>query len=166
MEDFKALAAVRPDAQVRLQTSSVPKQWLRGTLLALKPDTLVVQSGSTDWLAIPSALLMQFEVVQGKKRNAGKGALIGLLSGTLADIAFSFAVDVGDSNAPGGTEGSRLWAFSIGTIVFILPATLIGTFLGAAIHTDRWTDVPLDRLRMGILPQKQGGVIQAVLLNF
>jgi hypothetical protein len=48
------------------------------------------------------------------------------------------------------------WCFGVGAIVVAVPSAFVGGIIGAFIKTDRWEEVPLDRLRVSFAPQRDG----------
>ena len=40
--------------------------------------------------------------------------------------------------------------------IFGLGGAVVGTLIGSAVKTDRWEEVPLDRLRLQVAPQRDG----------
>jgi hypothetical protein len=47
-----------------------------------------------------------------------------------------------------------------------LPGGLLGLGIGSLIRTDRWEEVPLQRLRAYLIPHVRGGVALAFSLAF
>jgi hypothetical protein len=61
-----------------------------GTLLALQPDSLVMESDG-DTLALPLGIVTGLDVRRGRKANTAKGAGIGFLLGSLAGALIGYA---------------------------------------------------------------------------
>ena len=130
-----------------------------GTFVAWKSDTLVVQSNG-DILALPLDSVTRLDVSWGRKTNTGKGAGIGLVLGGLAGAFIGLAsheecVPRGWFSCIGpdfGSEGAALGGALLGG----LGGLVVGALIGSAVKTDRWEEVPLDRLRVNLAPQRDG----------
>ncbi len=46
---------------------------------------------------------------------------------------------------------------AVGGVIGGLGGLVAGALIGSAVETDRWVDVPLDRLRVSLGPQRGGG---------
>ena len=111
-------------------------------------------------LVLPLASLTKLEVSQGMKSHIGRGALLGLLLGLVSAVAVCVAtVEEAETNtfAPdllrpcnGGLTGA----------VFLGSVTL-GVIIGAAVKTESWQDVPLDRIRVSLTPRGGGLAVSA-----
>ncbi len=127
-----------------------------GTFVAWKGDTLVVETkGYT--LALPLDSVTKLDVSRGRKTNTGEGAVIGLLVGGVVGAVIGYA---SYEECVGG------WAcfgdlgpgvnVAAGGVIGGLGGLVAGAFIGLAIETDRWQEVPLDRLRVSLGPQRDG----------
>jgi hypothetical protein len=128
-----------------------------GTFVAWKSDTLVFQSNG-DTLSVPVNLVTRLDVCWGRKTNTGKGAGIGFLLGGLVGAVIAYASYeeceggwscIGPDFGPGG-------AALMGGLVGGAGGVLFGAIIGTAIKTDRWQEVPLDRVRVSLGPQRDG----------
>ncbi len=123
-----------------------------GTFLAWDADSLVVQSNG-DTLYVPVDRVTRLDVSRGRKTNTGTGAVIGLLVGGVVGAVIGLAsyecepcfVDLGP-----GTYAAA------GAVIGGLGGLVTGAFIGLEIQTDRWREVPLDRLRVNLGPQRDG----------
>ena len=144
-----------------------------GTFVAWKADTLVVQSNG-DTLSLPVNPWTRLDVSRGRKSfGAGRGGIIGGVVGA-ASAAIIGAASYEEPEEPQpcvprdfldcllrGPRGDRIsrtaadaavqWAV-VGAVV----GYAIGRLLGSAIKTERWEEVPLDRLRVNLGPQRDG----------
>ena len=118
-----------------------------GLLVAVQRDSLTV-----DTLTVARASITRLEVQRGRKTNARKGAWIGALSLGLAGVGLGIA-----GCADYDCDGDE-WSAVIGVLggVGALGGGLIGLGVGALIKTERWEEVPLDRLRVSFAPQRDG----------
>ena len=100
-------------------------------------------AGQDSLLALPLGSVSSLEV-RRQKTMALRGAGIGLVSGAMFGLATgaSEVIDVRYITVP----------------LFGLAAAGIGALIGHHVKIDRWETVPLDRLRVGIVPQRGGGL--------
>ncbi len=127
----------------------------RGTLDAVKADSIVLsaekdQSG----MVILIASVTRLRVVRGQKSNWARGVLIGSAIGAAGGIATAAAFcQTGGisacSDTPAGVYGGAAAVGAAG-------GALIGVIIGALTKSDRWEEVPLDRLRVSFVPQRDG----------
>ena len=119
-----------------------------GLLVSVQRDSLTV-----DTLTVARASITRLEVQRGRKTNARTGAWIGALSLGLAGVGLGIGVCVQRIEC----EGDE-WSAVIGVLggVGALGGGLIGLGVGALIKTERWEEVPLDRLRVSFAPQRAG----------
>ncbi len=102
----------------------------------------------------------RLEVSQGRKSNAVKGLLIGSIVGVPIGglVAMQFDEEGGD---PGPGE-----YFLFGAVVGGAAFGAIGAGIGALVKTERWDDVPLDRLRVNIVPLRDGRFALGLSVEF
>ncbi len=163
-----ATAQVRPGARVRVTGHFCQPSYSNcvggrpehrvGTFVAWKADTLVVHSNG-DTLSVPASLVTRLDVSRGRKTNTGKGSGIGLLVGVVVGAIIGYAsyeecVPRGWFSCIGAVD-PELYALG-GGIVGGLVGGGVGALIGALIRTDRWQEVPLDRLRVSLGPQRDG----------
>jgi len=91
----------------------------------------------------------------GRSSSARKGAGIGLLLGgvvgaVIGSVSYEECVSQGAFSCL-GPDGPEIYALA-GAIIGLVAGTLIGS----AIETDRWQEVPLDRLRVNLGPRRDG----------
>ncbi len=123
-----------------------------GTLSALSTHILTVMvDGEAAERGFPLDSVTRLDVSRGRKSNTIKGALWGLLGGGAAGAMTGALCDWG----PFVDCGS---ARMIGTGAGIGGATglVIGAGLGAMIISERWEEVPLDRLRVSFAKHREG----------
>ena len=121
----------------------------QGTLAALTTDVLVLVVDRQDSeLSISLDSVTEVAVSSGKRSHilagAGGGALLGTAVGAVASSAKSCTDEWGSLCTAGGAAQGAI----IGLVT--------GLFIGAAIKTDRWEEVPLDRLRVSFAPRRDG----------
>lgn len=124
-----------------------------GYVQSVDADTLRMRAEESDAeLAIPSSSIAQLWVVEGRKGNFWTGFGIGLLAGGVI------------GGAIGSTEEFCImsWgdcgqaATGIGVVIGAPAGALLGGVVGLLIRSDRWEEVPLDGLRVGVVPQHDG----------
>lgn len=152
---FNLLAQQAPivarGARVRVRAPSVSRDRLVGTVVEMGTDTCVLEV--EDWaepLALPLASLETLEVSRGTKSNAGKGAFTGGAVGWLFGLALGArgaeGADEDDPHVWGLVEGQGdVW--TVAAIGGGVGAT-VGLLIGEMTRSDRWEEVPLDRLRV------------------
>ena len=125
-----------PDHQLRKEV---------GTLVRGDRDSVTVAiTASGDTARFPLASLTRLEVTRGLKGNAGRGAGIGFLTGAVIGAAIG-ASEAGDYCTPGGCAALVGGVFGLGGLV-------LGAVVGATIKTERWEELPLSQLRVGVAP--------------
>ncbi|MCY3682194.1 MAG: hypothetical protein OXH16_12400 [Gemmatimonadetes bacterium] len=94
-----------------------------------------------------------------RNRNTGKGSIFGLALG-LAILAPVAIADARDED-----EWQRF--ATIVTATFIsLPIWVLSTIIGATIKSDKWIEVPSQRLNLSIAPTSTEGLRTALTFNF
>ncbi|MCH7717632.1 MAG: hypothetical protein IH876_16010 [Gemmatimonadetes bacterium] len=129
----------------------------KGTLAALTADSVVLRIGEpATQLAVSLASVKRLEVVRGRKSNAATGAGIGLVVGMVAGAVIGYASYEECEGfcmfAPAGRGETAVF----GAALFGLGGIVFGALIGASSKTDRWEEVPLDRLRVSLGPQRDG----------
>lgn len=147
---------VTPGDRVRISTLGTAPP-LVCTVLALKADTLVLDArDGVETLEVPLALVKKVEVSRGKKSNIGPGAIAGGLTGAV----FGAICASGPGGYSCGGSDAKVVALAI-----TAAGTGIGALIGAASKTDRWEEVPLTDIRVGLSPITLDGVAVSVALR-
>ncbi len=121
---------------------------------ALRADTLVLETTQC-----PLASVTRLDVIRGQP-HAKLGAGIGFAAGFVGGIVYCKTVDV--SGCVLFDDDLTLWvAFVIGAM-----GGLAGGITGYFIKTDRWEEVPLERLRVSLAPQRDGGFALGFSVRF
>ena len=123
-----------------------------GYVQSVDDNTLLIRAEANDAeLAIPRSSIAQVWMVEGKKGNFWPGFGVGLLAGGVIGAA------IGSTQ-----EFCLIWsgcgesATGIGVLIGAPAGALLGGVVGLLIRSDRWAEVPLDRVRVGVLPQPDG----------
>ncbi len=107
-------------------------------------------------LVLPLASVTKFEVSRGQNSKAGMGALVGLIVGAGVGAAFGIGLCNSfpqDDNCVG--DGV------VGGLLLALPTAGLGALIGLTIKVERWKTVPLDRIRVGLIPRGGGLEVSA-----
>lgn len=152
-------------AKVRVLTSAISKERIIGKVEKINQDTLVIQGGHISYQVSVSSI-SSLEVSIGQYRNTGKGMLIGFVLGltSLGAVIRSSGV----SNSPGYNEGeglAALGALYTGLCVSI-PIFILSTVIGYRTKSDKWFEVPPQRLNLSLAPTSSKGLRAALTFNF
>ena len=148
---------IEPGDTVKVALASAAHE---GIVLALKPDTILLEvRDATEPLTLLLASATRLEVKRGRKSRAGLGGGIGGLIGmyTAAGIAEAFCDSSGDEECIGARFGGGLIGF--------VALGAVGVAVGSLIKVDRWEEVPLDDIRVGLSPVTPDGVAVSVTLR-
>ncbi len=143
------LPPVKPGDRVRVTAPDLGIRKQAATFEAWRGDTLVIVADSS--MNFPLAFVTRLEVGRNR-RYAGRGAAIGLAFGGFGGGVLS---GVSCANDPFLEENAGGCAV-VGAVVFGAVGALIGALIGAASTGTRWEEVPLDRLRLQVAPQRDG----------
>ncbi len=137
-----------------------------GTVQLLTTDSLVMRPeygapnrlvrrpeyGAPNRLAIPINSVTRLELSTPGGSRAGQGALIGLALGGVGGGGLLGAACASD---PWFQDDAGACAIA-GAVVFGAGGALVGAIIGAMITGTRWEEVPLERLRLQVAPQRDG----------
>jgi len=140
-------ASVEPGARVRVTAPACNLDRRAGTLEATRGDTLVLADGDFTSRCLQSDVT-RFEVSQGRKGHPWRGAGIGFVSG----VVLGSVIGYGECGSDCPHETGALILGGIGALV----GPIVGAIVGSRIKTDRWEEIPLDQLRVGLAPQRDG----------
>jgi hypothetical protein len=145
-----------PGVRVRISVAA-SKERLKGTVQALEPSVLAVISDDHQLVRVPRSTITRLETGWGRRGNARKGLLIGgavgvtggLLACGLSDDDWPFEdEDFGEACDGGDWVAVPLLAGAV--------YGGIGALIGHFIKTDRWVEVPLDRVKVSLGPAPAG----------
>lgn len=134
---------VKEGDRVRVTAPTVKSGKIKGTVSSLSSEVLLVSVKDTI-IFIPNESIRKLEISDGKKRNIGKGAIIGGISGGVFLGIVSLA-----TNEPCKEgewcffEMSNREAFGFGALAGALGGGLNGAIIGTFIKTNRWKKVPV-----------------------
>ncbi len=155
---------VAPGDRVRVsRLGTVPP--LVSTVLAFKADTLVLDAEDrVAPLEVPLSLVKKVEVSRGQKSNAVSGALWGGLVGAAFGAILGVAAWSGSDSDDFISFGPEAVAVGAGVLGGV--GAGVGLLIGAATRSDRWEEVPLDRLRVNMVSRRNGGLAIRLSLAF
>ena len=135
-------STLTPDARVRVMAVGT-NRWVIGKLLAPPRDTVTLLEGdSGETKALATASLARFEVSRGRRKQTGRGAWIGAVTGGVISAllgAVTYEECSGFCVAPDpGRGGTALLGGLLGGVFGLGVGALVGT----AFTGDRWTPVP------------------------
>jgi hypothetical protein len=156
-----------PGVRVRLSVAS-SRDRLQGTVQALDQATLSVISDDHQLVKVPRDSITRLETGWGRRGNARRGLAIGAVFGAGLGLLIC-AADESDwgldphrdygSSCHGGGEWVAL------PLVSGAAYGGIGALIGHFIKSDRWVEVPMERVRVSLGPSARGlGV--AISLRF
>ena len=108
--------------------------------------------GMPNRLAIPLASVTRLELSTPGGSRAGRGALIGLALGGIGGAVGAGAACASSTFFRDDSGGCAVMGFA----VFGASGALLGAIIGAMTTSTRWEEVPLDRLRLQVAPQRDG----------
>jgi hypothetical protein len=135
--------------RVRVTAPTLDIDKYDGTLQAWSDDGVTV-----DTLQVALAQLTRLDVYRGQKGHALTGALVGavVLGAIAVPVGVQFCKDTNQGDTCYGAEQYVLPVVAIG----VLGGALIGALIGSLVKSDRWEEIPLDQLRVSIVPQQDG----------
>src|SRR6185436_12700435 len=150
-----ALLALQPEARAEDVTG------LSSTVVAGSKVRVAAPSAFKGRITVPRDAVTDLEVSFGKRRRALKGMLIGAGIG-----AFLFPYgDCYDQSTGTTMSGCHPW-----TAQNVLKGAGLGALwgagIGALVKSDRWSSVPLGRVRVSVLPARGGGIGASVSVGF
>ena len=167
-----------PNAKVRVHAPVISKRRIIGEVVKMNRDTLVLKLARMPWpqlreitantvmtqdgqtlYQVPMSSITNLEVSMGRRRNAGKGFGFGLGLG----LTFLIVVRTTDSGAPGPGRGAALIIIGVGGAISLC---LLSTLIGVATKSEKWVEVPPQRLNLSIAPTLDKGLRAALTVNF
>lgn len=148
---------LQPGQRVRITAPDLGINQQVATFDALASGVLIVTADSTMRFAL--ADVTRLDMLAGRRGHPWRGAGLGFLGGAI----------VGTAIAAGATDTGDEWydlIVAFGAGVGAGSGLLVGAVAGAFIKTDRWEEVPLDRLRVSVVPQRDGRFGLGLSLRF
>lgn len=150
--------------RVRIAAPTVdPEDWLVGTLVETAADTCVLAvDNQADTLALPFASVTRFEVNRGRRSHWVTGAALGAVVGGAGGALLGYMSCIYEPKESDCVQTH----VTVGAVVGGTVLGLVGAGIGSAIKTDRWEEVPLDQLRVGLVRRRNGRLGLAVSVSF
>lgn len=163
-----AVRHLEPGDRVRVWASDAGGDHHVGTLRQLRRDTLVV-----DTLRLASASVTRLEVLRRQPWGAGRGAAVGAIIGVPLVVGIGLVTyDECEVREVTGFFSNCTFAASKkdvilgGAFIGAAGGALLGAILGTLVKSDRWVGVPLELLRVRVLPQAEGRLALGLSMGF
>jgi hypothetical protein len=140
---------LEPGARVRVTAPNLGMDKEVATFEAFQGDTLVVTADST--MHCPFTFLTRLDVYQGQKSNLLLSMGIGFVAGAGLGALVGASMDCEKAGFSDEASCTGLGAAGGAAV-----GLLVGTTAGLLIKSDRWEEVPLDQLRVSVVPQRGG----------
>jgi hypothetical protein len=142
-------------SRVRLSAPTIASRRIQGVVLQIDPEYLVIGGSRADPLRVSRRAITGLEIRTGRRGNAWKGMGIGAGFGALG---WGIHPCVNEGCAKGFSPELAVYGALLGGIS--------GAGVGALIKSDRWSDVPLDRVRVGLIPARGRGAGLCLSIGF
>jgi hypothetical protein len=147
---------LQPGQRVRVTVPSADVSKQQATFQRVAGDTLVLSSAS-----YAMADVTRLDVHAGRRSNAWGGALIGaLVLGSASLVTVEVFCNSGQMTC--GSENASAMAGVLG----VVGGAWLGAAIGAFVKSDRWQEVSLDRVRVGVAPTRDGQFALGISLTF
>jgi hypothetical protein len=158
--------ALTVGSKVRFDAPSAIRGTVQGTVMQMDDTYLLVSTESHTPFKVARQAITRLEVTVGRQRRARKGLIVGAIVGA-AMVAVIAASSVESFCSPGQTleqcRTDRSTVLAVGIPVTALEGALVGHF----VKTDRWSSVPVEKVRFSLAPKVQrDGVGVALSLRF
>ena len=156
---------VEAGSRIRVTAPTVGADKLAGECVEVDATRLRVQAEEqASPMTISLTDVTRLEVSQGRKSNALKGLLIGSIVGVPAGAVLVLLWTTRGSDNPCSDYPAACAAG--GAAVVGVTGALVGLGIGALSKSERWEEVPLDRLRVSIVPLRDGGFALGLSVEF
>jgi hypothetical protein len=99
---------------------------------------------------LPVHTVRVFELSRGRVSRTGRGAFLGLVSGTGAGLASALALCLGGRCSSSGGDFGGLAALAFAGLGAV-GGTAIGALIGSQIRSEQWTRAPLRGMRVSLV---------------
>jgi hypothetical protein len=146
-----------PGVRVRIAVAT-SRDRLKGTVQALDESVLSVISDDHELIRVPRSSITGLETGWGRRGNAKRGLVIGGLVGVgvgllVCGVDETYRHDSDRISEDTACHGGEWVAFPLLTGVAYGG---LGALIGHFIKTDRWVEVPLDRVKVSLGPAPAG----------
>ena len=148
LTEITAQESLASGSRVRVTAPECALSGQAATFRVLRADTLVL-----DTAECPLASVTRLDVSIGRKSHILLGAGIGLATGALfgAVVYCREGCVIREEPEDTGDDFTPAFAFLFGAL-----GGAAGGIAGHFIKTDRWTEVPLERLSVSLTPKRDG----------
>ena len=149
-------SSLEPGVRVRVTALDCGLRERATEFRALRADALVLETTEC-----PLASVTHLDVSRGRKSHVMRGALIGLAAGVMGTVIGCIGENCewDDDGVP--VDVGPPFPFRIG-----LAGGVVGGIAGYFIKTERWEEVTLERLRVSLTPQRDGGFALGFSIRF
>ena len=154
------LPPLEPGQRLRVTAPTLLPHRTEGMLESINETELTMDAGAAP-LVIPVSDVIRIDRHSGHRRYWLHGMVVGGSIGAIIGVA---KLQLG---ACLFCPGCECMSDPIGeAIVGAVPGALVGALVGWIIRTDRWEEVPLDRLRVSVAPKRDGRIVLGVSVSF
>ncbi len=147
---------IETGGRIRVTAPTLGVDKLVGTSVEADATRIRVQADDqASPMTISLADMTRLEVSQGRKSNALKGLLIGSIVGVSTGAILGLAASLAESY-DNPCADNEVECVAVGAAAFGVTGALVGLGIGALLKSERWEEVPLDRLRVNIVPHRDG----------
>jgi hypothetical protein len=158
---------VEAGSRIRVTAPTVGADELVGMCVEVDATRLRVQAEEqASPLTISLTDVTRLEVSQGRKSNALAGLGIGFLGGAAIGAVLGSAAGREEGGPETLCTGDKTECAVFGAAVGGVAFGAIGAGIGALAKTERWEEVPLDRLRVSIVPLRDGRFALGLSVRF
>lgn len=147
---------------VRIYAPGIQGKSIIGTVYEVSTSAMLVSAEDSSF-TIPFASINKLDISKGKKRNAGKGALIGaglvgLTGGIIGAASYKECNEEGFLACIGYVDKTSLTV--VGVLLGTLTGSAVGAIIGSTVESHKWDRIPL-KLSAVVAPNHD----QALSLN-
>jgi hypothetical protein len=139
---------------IRIRIHSQHSAPLVGNLVSLGADSLLVALSPADTARVALESIMQVEISQGSRSNAGKGAKTGLLIGGLGGAVLG-AIAAASQNENDFLYVPPAQLVVGGALGWGVLGAGIGALIGSGSHSEKWTPTVLPTVK--VMPDESKG---------
>ena len=133
-----------------------------GTINALRRDTIVFESKRYDSLmAVPLSAIQKIEVSKGKRPRVLLYGGLGFLLGSAA----GFVIGVADGEGGRNSDSHFLLCIER-AVIGGLSGLLGGIVWSLTAPSEKWGEVPLDKLKIGLIPMRNQEFVITASISF
>jgi hypothetical protein len=146
-----ALGPISVGSKVRLQASTVVQGPIRGTVMEMDRESLLVSTENQRPLRVSRQAITQLEVSTGRRGHARTGLIIGAVVGAASGAVVPLNFGCTQAQIAAGDSSCIV---SRGTMITygVLGDAGLGALIGHLIKSDRWSSVPPERIRVSVAP--------------